>query len=94
MSEILESRRKRLKFRSWHRGTKEADLLLGRFADRHLPDFDAAALDDYEAILDLPDPDLVNWISGRAEPPAEVRTPVMELILSFDFVTANLDALR
>ena len=63
-----EIRRKRLSFRSWHRGTREADLILGRFADAHLAGFDEAQLDRYEALLDCPDPDIFDWVSGRAPP--------------------------
>ena len=44
-----EIRRKRLSFRSWHRGTRESDLILGRFADAHLATFDDGQLDRYEA---------------------------------------------
>src|SRR5438874_2155068 len=51
MTETLDTRRKRLLFRSWHRGTKEADLLLGSFAERHLASFTEAQLETYEARL-------------------------------------------
>ncbi len=93
-SEDLENRRKRLRFRSWHRGTKENDLLMGRFADAHLAAFDSAELDLYEAILELPDPDLMGWISGRTPLPAEADSPVMRLLLNFDHAAANLDSGR
>ena len=93
-SENLENRRKRLRFRSWHRGTKENDLLMGRFADAHLDGFDAEQLDLYEAILELPDPDLMGWISGREPLPAEADSPVMQLLLNFDHAAANLDSGR
>ena len=48
-------RRKRLLFRAWHRGTREADLILGSFAEAHLDAFDAAQLDRFEALLECPD---------------------------------------
>src|SRR5215470_16486949 len=64
-----EIRRKRLSFRSWHRGTRESDLILGRFADAYLTAFDEVQLDRYEALLDYPDADIFDWISGRAAPP-------------------------
>ena len=75
--------RKRLAFRSWHRGTREIDLLLGRFADAHVPDFDAEQLDMYDRFLNNSDPDIYNWIS-RAEPvpPAEDNA-VVQLLLAF-----------
>jgi antitoxin CptB len=77
------NRRKRIQFRSWHRGTREADLLLGRFADRHLETMTPAELDQFEAVLELPEPDLMAWYVGRATVPAEVRTPVLDAILDF-----------
>src|ERR1700730_19444624 len=64
-------RRKRLLFRSWHRGTRESDLILGRFADAHLAAFDEAQLDFYEALLDCADADIFDWVAGRAVPPHE-----------------------
>jgi antitoxin CptB len=78
-----EIRRKRLSFRSWHRGTQESDLILGRFADAHLAGFDAAQLDRYEALLDCSDADIFDWVSGRAEPPPEYDHDVTRLLLSF-----------
>jgi antitoxin CptB len=78
-----EIRRKRLLFRSWHRGTQESDLILGRFADAHLAGFDEVELDRYEALLDCTDADIFDWVSGRAEPPAEHDHDVTRLLLSF-----------
>ena len=46
---------------SWHRGTRESDLILGRFAEAHLAGFDAAQLDRYEALLECADADLFDW---------------------------------
>ena len=83
MTASSEIRRKRLLFRSWHRGTREADLILGRFADEHLAGFDEAQLDRYEALLDCPDPDIFDWVSGRAFPPPEHDHDVTRLLLSF-----------
>jgi antitoxin CptB len=78
-------RRKRLLFRSWHRGTREADLILGSFAEANLPGFDGARLDDYEALLECPDADLLDWITGRAAPPPEHDTDVTRLLLAFRY---------
>lgn len=61
-------RAKRLRYRSWHRGTKELDLLLGPYADRALPGRDSATLDLYEQLLELPEPLLYALLSGSAEP--------------------------
>jgi antitoxin CptB len=76
-------RRKRLRFRSWHRGTRELDLLLGPFADRHLDGLSAGELAEYEALLLMPDPDVYDWILGQTEPPAAVAQGVLRLIKQF-----------
>jgi antitoxin CptB len=78
-----EIRRKRLLFRSWHRGTRESDLILGRFADTHLAGFDEAQLDRYEALLDCADADIFDWVSGRAAPPLEYSHDVTDRLISF-----------
>ena len=78
-----EIRRKRLLFRSWHRGTREGDLLLGRFAAAHLARFDAAQLARYEVLLDCADADLFDWIAGRATPPAGYDHDVTRLLVAF-----------
>jgi antitoxin CptB len=76
-------RRKRLLFRSWHRGTRESDLVLGRFAEAYLAGFDDDQLDRYEALLLCADADLFDWITGRAAPPPRYDHDVMRLLLSF-----------
>ena len=76
-------RRKRLLFRAWHRGTREADLLLGSFADKYLAGFDELRLDQFEAMLDCPDAELFDWLTGRAAPPAEHNGDVPRLFLAF-----------
>ena len=78
-----EIRRKRLLFRSWHRGTRESDLILGRFADAQLAGFDDGQLDRYEALLDCADADIFDWVSGRAEPPPEHDHDVTRLLLAY-----------
>jgi antitoxin CptB len=86
MDEPVEIRRKRLRFRSWHRGTREVDLLLGPFADRHIMDFTASQLDRYEALLAQNDATLYDWLSGRASPPPEQDNDVLRHIMNFRFV--------
>lgn len=77
------ARRRKLMFRSWHRGTRESDLLLGRFADAHVPSFDAGQLDRFEALLSESDPDIYDWVTGRQQPPAASATDVVELLRQF-----------
>lgn len=85
MTEFTDNRRRRLYYRSWHRGTREADLVLGSFAEEHLAHFDDGQLSRYEALLECPEPDLLDWISGREPPPAEYDHDVTRLILAFKY---------
>jgi antitoxin CptB len=82
-TDALAVRRKRLMFRSWHRGMKEVDLILGRFAERYLQDFDSSQLDRYELLLEARDGDLYAWYAGTGEPPEELRTDVWQLLKAF-----------
>lgn len=78
----LDSRRRRLYFRASRRGTQENGLLLGRFAARHLAAMAAAELDAFEALLDLPDVDLFDWIAGRTPVPGEYDSPVLRRLIA------------
>lgn len=79
----LALRRKRLLYRSHYRGTQEADLLIGTFAERHLPAMTAAHLDEFEQLLEENDVDLVNWITGRTAAPDDLQGPVWQLLKTF-----------
>jgi antitoxin CptB len=81
----LDIRRKRLLFRAWHRGTREADLILGSFAESHLSGFGDAQLERFEALLEVPDAELFDWINRRAAPPPEHEHEVTRLLLSFRY---------
>jgi antitoxin CptB len=83
MTDALAIQRRRLRYRSWHRGTREADLILGRFADAHLVGFSAEQLDRYGALLENSDPDIYNWLIGRSPVPAAVDTDVFRLLKDF-----------
>ncbi len=83
MPENLDIRRKRLAFRAWHRGTKELDLLIGGFADRHLGHMSADQLDRFEALLEVPDPVMYRWATGQESPSAGYDNDVMKLLLEF-----------
>ncbi len=76
IGESREVRLKRLRIRSWRRGTREMDLILGPYADGPLAALEDSALDAYEALLDQPDPDLYAWVSGVAAPGEELRPPL------------------
>lgn len=79
----LATRRKRAYFLSWHRGTREMDLLIGGFAEHYLAGLTAAQLERYEALLHASDSDLYAWITGRQAPPRELDCDVLRLLCSF-----------
>jgi antitoxin CptB len=85
MDETRDIRRKRLLFRSWHRGVREADLLLGSFAECHLAELGDAQLDRYEALLANSDGPILDWITGRAAPPPEQDSDVLRLLINFRY---------
>jgi len=79
----LETRRKRLLYRSTYRGNKENDILLGQFARAHIAEFGAAELDQYERLLAVGDNDIYDWIAGKTAVPPEHDTPVVRTLLAF-----------
>ena len=79
MSETREIRLKRLKIRSWRRGTREMDMILGPYFDARSEGLDDATLDTYEALLNENDQDLYAWISGRDTPP-EALSELLDVI--------------
>lgn len=81
MKETRETRLKRLRMRAWHRGIKEMDLILGRWADAHLEAVDDDTLDAFEAVLAEADQDLYAWVSGQADPPPSLA-PMLRRIAS------------
>ena len=82
MGETAEARLKRMAMRSWRRGTKEMDLVLGPFADAHLAGLSPADLETYEALLAENDQDLMAWILGQAAPPPALA-PLLARITAF-----------
>jgi antitoxin CptB len=73
----LAVRRKRARFRAWHRGTRELDLIMGRFADREIDGLDSDDLDRFERLMDEAEGDLYAWVTGQAQPPVEFDTPLL-----------------
>lgn len=80
-----DTRLKRLKYRAWHRGFREADLILGPFADRYAETFTSEQLDALEALLENPDQDLYEWIVERTPTPPEFDGEMIKLIKQFRF---------
>lgn len=83
--EKIEARRKRLYFRCRHRGTKELDLLLGGFADRHLAKLTSDQIGCMEALLECTDHEIYAWIIGKKEVPSDHDHDVMILLRNFRF---------
>jgi antitoxin CptB len=79
----LDDRRKRLLFRCWHRGTRELDLILGRFADAEIADLSDDELAQLEQLLEVPDPDFYAAVTGDRSLPSEYACPLFERIKSF-----------
>ncbi|MGV3491221.1 MAG: succinate dehydrogenase assembly factor 2 [Devosia sp.] len=76
-------RLRRLRYRAWHRGTKEMDLLLGPYADAKLPTMNASELDRFEILLDEADTDLLKWLMGQEPTPADADHALLADVLSF-----------
>lgn len=82
-SEGLDQRRRRLLFRAWHRGIREMDLVMGRFADVHITGFSDAELDAFEQLLEIPDQQAFAWITGAEDVPADFDTPMFRRLRDF-----------
>jgi len=79
----LDARRKRLLFRCWHRGTRELDLILGRFADAEIADLSDDELGQLEQLLEVPDPDFYAAVTGDRPLASEYACPLFERIKNF-----------
>jgi antitoxin CptB len=82
-SEGLDLRRRKLKFRLWHRGIREMDLVMGGFADAELTNLSDADLAEVESWLDVPDQQMFAWVNGSETPPADLDTPLFRKLRTF-----------
>ncbi len=82
-TEPLNERRKRLRFRAWHRGTREMDLVLGRFVDAKVATLSDTEIDELEALMEAPDPELYLWIAGTAPVPANFDSGIFRKIVDY-----------
>ena len=82
-SEGLDERRRRLLFRAWHRGMREVDLITGRFADAHIGSLSDVEVGEFEQLMDVPEPDLLNWVMGAVDTPVSHDTPLFRRLREF-----------
>ena len=83
--ETINNKRKRLIFRSWHRGMKEMDQIMGSFANDYVPNYSPEQLDLFEQVLQNSDPDLYDWIFRRVDVPANKANPILDELLKYDY---------
>ena len=81
-----ETRLKRLRFRAWHRGTREADLMVGGFFDRRHQAWGEADLDWFERLLEEQDVDIMAWAMGRQPVPEAYRGEMMNGLMELDYI--------
>lgn len=82
--ETADTRRKRLLHRARYRGFKEADMLIGGFAEKALAGMEGADLDAFEALLEKNDHDIYAWIVGAATPPSDIDAGLIARMRAFD----------
>lgn len=79
----LDPRRRKILFRAWHRGMRETDLIMGRFADEAIADFSEAELDEFERLIEVLDRDLLSWVTGEAPVPENYDTELFRKLRAF-----------
>lgn len=82
-----QTRLARARFRAWHRGTREADYMIGGFFDRYHSTWSMDDLAWFEALLDADDVDAMAWALGTQEPPEHLMGPQLKLLQQLDYVT-------
>lgn len=86
MTHVSEADRKRARWRAEHRGTKEADMLIGGFAARYLPTMDAGEFAWFEMLLAEQDVDIMAWAFGRGSPPPHLEHPMLGKLMALDYI--------
>ena len=81
-----DARLNRLRFRAWHRGTQEADLLIGGFFDRHHTSWGEVELAWFERLLEEQDVDILAWAIGTATAPERFQGPMLGRLKQLDYV--------
>jgi antitoxin CptB len=83
-SDGLDARRRKLLYRAWHRGMRETDLIMGRFADASIEQLAAAELIEFEQLMEVPDRELLAWITGEADVPSNYDTALFRRLREFN----------
>ena len=81
-----ETRLRRLRFRAWHRGTKEADLMIGGFFDRYAEGWNEPEIDWFETLLEEQDVDIMAWAIGTAAPPPHFANAMMRQMRELNYI--------
>lgn len=81
-----ETRLRRLAFRAWHRGTREADFMIGGFFDRYAKDWSDEDLSWFETLIEEQDVDIMAWAIGTLAVPAAYEGPQMDAMRKLDFI--------
>jgi len=82
----LKNRRRRLLFRSWHRGIKELDLIFGNFVEANVNDFTENDCEWFEALYEEQDHEILAWVTKGEDVPEKFKTPMMERLQKLDFM--------
>jgi antitoxin CptB len=91
MTDEMEQCRRRAAYRASHRGTKEMDFILGRYADAHVPNMTRRELDDFERFIATPDPVLTQWFSKGAIPQEPAFAALVTELRSFHGLAGSED---
>lgn len=79
----LDPRRRKILFRAWHRGMREMDLIMGRFADAQIGNLSEAELYEFERLIEVLDRDLLSWVTGEAQVPENYDSDVFRQLKAF-----------
>ena len=82
-SEGLDLRRRKLLFRAWHRGMREMDLIMGRFADAAITQLGEGDLAEFERLIEVPDRDVLAWVTGEEPTPENYDTALLRRLRDF-----------
>jgi len=78
---------KRLRFRAWHRGTREADYMIGGFFDRHAPGWSDDEIGWFERLIEQEDVDIMAWAMGKQPVPDAFDGPLMQAMQKLDYIS-------